>query len=168
MPEKVKQEATNFIVGLVFPFLQRDWPVKLWIFWALSYVPVVGFIVARGWRLDLIHRIAWDYDRVLPEVKALPRHFIRGLVLWLITAAYLAVPGFIIVYLGLGGVYDLYQDILQIFTMLREFLWEGTRTPTQLLVGLWDFTINEIVATIGAVLIENIYLFIYIPDTGSR
>lgn len=80
---KLKNEARAFVVAPIYPFLQLNWYWKMWIFGVLAYVPLVNITIARGWRMDYIHRLGWRYSTVLPAPKDALRFLINGLLLWI-------------------------------------------------------------------------------------
>ncbi len=163
LSQKLKNEAQAFFVAPVYPFLQKDWPVKMWLFIALSYVPVINLIVARGWRMEYIRRLGWRLDRVLPAPKDSLRFFANGLLLWIARGAFLLVPVFIIATFGLGGWKDLWDDIRFLFQLSMDFFWRRKLAGGEYLHQLWVFTKSEFIANILAFLIENIYLVVYVP-----
>ena len=161
--DKLKDEAKAFVVAPIFPFIQIDWPIKMWVFIALSYVPIVNVIIARGWRMEYIHRLGWSYQRVLPSPIDILRFSRDGLLLWIMRGAFALVPVVIIVSFGLDGLIDLWNDTVEIFQLLFGYLWERTLSTEEFFQGLWNFIVTEFIHSILVVLIENIWLVIYVP-----
>ena len=163
MQERLKNEAKAFTIAPVYPFVQRDWVLKMWLFVALSYVPVINLIVARGWRKDYIYRIGWRCNAVLPSPLDTLRFLKDGIKLWVATAIYLMIPLLIISIIGIGGIVDLWNDIVYVATLLFDYVWRRSVETSAFLEQLWSFTKTELLHTIYVVLIENVYLIIYIP-----
>ena len=105
---KVEHGLKSYFYSYVFPFTQKDCIQKMWIFILISYIPIVNLLVLRGWRFELVHRLGWKKERPLPKAMDFFKFLANGLVLWMVTLAYLAVPIVIIVLFGLGGWGELY------------------------------------------------------------
>lgn len=70
--------------ALGFPFTRRNWPLTLLYLGLLQYVPLVGWIVLRGWRFDLARRIGAECDERLPDWRGLREHWRWG---WILVTA---------------------------------------------------------------------------------
>lgn len=160
---KIVNEAKVFFVAPVYPFLQSDWPWKMWIFGALAYIPFLNVIIARGWRMEYIRRLGWHDENVLPAPQDTLKFLFNGIFLWMATGVFLAVPIVIIVGFGLGGWLDLWNDLLTLLQLTSDYFWIGRLTFREFANALWVFVIFELISEILAFLIENIWLIIYIP-----
>lgn len=158
----IKSEIRNFAIAPIYPFLQRDWPLKMWVFVLLSYIPFVNVIVARGWRKEYVHRISWGYDRALPNPIHSFQFLLDGIKLWLVTGIYIGVPIIIIVLFGLDGVIDLISDLLELIRLFFSYFF-GSMTGSQFSGELKAFIEEEFINKLYVFLIENIYLVIYVP-----
>lgn len=167
MPEsilqKIKNEAKAFLIAPIYPFLQRDWILKMWIFGALAYVPIINLILARGWRMDYIHRLGWRYEKVLPSPRDLITFIKNGVSLWVSTGAFLLFPVVIIVFFGLGGWLDLWNDIVGLFELIIDYFLSRRLTTGEFFGALWNLLVNELIAEFLIFLIENIWLIVYVP-----
>lgn len=163
LSDKVDHGAKSSFIAPVFPFLQKDWPQKMWLFLLLSYIPFLNVIVARGWRKEYVSRIGWSQEKVLPSPANVFRFLIDGFVLWMTTGVYLCIPIILIVVLGLGGWLDLWQDIKYVWNQLLEYFWFSNITWSEFSENLKNFTKSELMDTVWVFLIENIYLIIYLP-----
>jgi hypothetical protein len=160
---KLGNEAKAFVTAPIYPFIQKDWPIKMWLFLLLSYVPFINVIVARGWRKDYINRIGWKRKRVLPHPKDFFQFLVDGIVLWFTTGIYLLIPIILIAALGLGGWVDFWNDVKFVRDLTLDHFWLKEITWNEYADDLWLFVKNELWATFWVFLIENIYLVVYIP-----
>lgn len=162
-PQKLKNEARAFCIAPVFPFMQKDWPLKMWLFIALSYVPVVNVMMARGWRMDYVRRLGWTNPSVLPNPKDSLKFLRHGLLLT-VTRFLFAVPPIIIIFVfGLGGFIDLWNDIVAMFQLCLDFFWRRSLKAGEFFSALYSFGKQELLHTVWAFFIENIWLLIYVP-----
>jgi hypothetical protein len=121
--QSMKQEMASVLEAVLFPFQNPNWPVRL--FWVpfVLFIPVIGLIVMRGWRLDITRRMSMRNPDRLPQLGQLGRFFGDGVVLWMMTGIY-AIPLLIILTLFAP---NLMQNILT--TLL--FIWSiMTNDPT--------------------------------------
>lgn len=160
---KITNEAKAFVVAPIYPFLQSDWLWKMWIFGVLSYIPLLNVIIARGWRMEYIHRLGWRYENVLPSPQDALKFLTNGILLWMATGVFLAIPIVIIVLFGLDGWLDLWNDLVTLTQLASDYFWNGRLTTSELIRALWVFVIGELISEILAFLIENIWLIIYVP-----
>ena len=163
MLNKLKHATHHFLTGLIYPFLQKGWPLRMWIFGLLSYVPVVNLIIARGWRLEMVHRVGWEYKQSLPEAKDIFRFFVNGILLWSITGLYILFPFVLVRLLGLEGWSALYEDAKYVIFLFVDLLTEESMTFSKFSGLLGGFIVNELLEALYAFLIHNIWLVIYIP-----
>ncbi len=159
---KLETGFKSYIYSFIYPFTQKDWLQKMWLFIAVSFVPVVSFLIVRGWRLEFIHRLGKGLDNPLPSPYKVFKYLWKGVVLWGVTALYLLVPFVIVRALGLTGLLDLIEDIFQIFGLFMDFM-VGGRTFKEFCLTLVAFMKGEFLDAFFVALIENIYLIIYIP-----
>jgi len=151
-----------YLYSFIYPFTQKDWIQKMWLFAVISYIPVVNLIIARGWRLEFVHRLGLDFERPLPSPRDTVKFFTNGLLLWLITGLFLFIPIFIISKLGLGGFREFWKDIYHVLTLFWDCIW-GNISISEFFRSLVAFIKNELLESAGVFLIENIYLIIYLP-----
>lgn len=162
--EKLKDETKAFIVAPIYPFLQKDWLLKMWVFVALSYVPIVNVIIARGWRLEYIRRLGWREKRVLPNPAHAVSFFINGVKLWIARGIFAVVPVTVIIMVtGVGGVIDLWNDTVYLFELNVDFLVRRIIPFKQYASESGTFFWNEWIDSLWALLIENVWLVIYVP-----
>jgi hypothetical protein len=135
----------------------------MWIFGLLSYVPVVNLIIARGWRLEMVHRVGWEYKQPLPEAKDIFRFLLNGLMLWMVTGLYILFPFVLVRLLGLEGWSALYEDAKYVFFLFVDLLTKESMTFSRFFNLLGSFIINELLEALYVFLIQNIWLVIYIP-----
>jgi len=160
---KIVNEAKVFVIAPIYPFLQSDWLWKMWIFGVLSYIPLLNVIIARGWRMEYVHRLGWRYENVLPAPQDSLKFLFNGIRLWLATGVFLAIPIVIIVGFGLGGWLDLWNDLVTLLRLAGDYFLNSRLTTNEFVNALWIFVRNELISQILAFLIENIWLIIYIP-----
>ena len=160
MLQKVQNEAKAFVIAPIYPFLQKDWWAKMWIFAVLSYVPILNVIIARGWRMDYIRRLGWQEERVLPTPRDILKFFMHGLLLWIGTGIFLSIPLLIIIPFGLGGLLDLWGDIVTLFTLVVDYFFNRRLTTGAFLSSLWSFVSGELISEVVVFLVENIWLAI--------
>lgn len=161
--QKLVNEARAFVTAPVYPFLQKDWAAKMWIFAVLSYVPILNVIIARGWRMDYIRRLGWREDRALPAPRDWPTFLKNGILLWLSTGVFLLVPAVVLTIFGLDGLLDLWNDVMGLLSLLSGYFLLGALPTDEFLRLLWAFVLEELAATAIVFLVENIWLIIYIP-----
>lgn len=160
---KLVDEIKAFVIAPIYPFMQKYWFLNMWLFALFSYLPIVNVIIARGWRKDYIHRIAWRNESVLPNPKDLLKFLRDGVKLWLVHGLYLLLPVVLIMAFGLGGLVDLFGDIKYIVLLSWDYFVRRTIETPVYLNSLWVFTKTEFIHTAIAFLLENIYLVIYVP-----
>ncbi len=163
MLHKLKHAAHHFLTGLIYPFLQKGWALRMWIFALLSYIPLVNLIIARGWRLEMVHRVGWEYKQPLPEAKDIFRFFVNGILLWSITGLYILFPFVLVRMLGLEGLSDLWEDLKYVFTLFADLVTDPNMTFSKFFSLLGSFIVNELLEALYAFLIHNIWLVVYIP-----
>lgn len=161
--QRIGNEARAFIVAPVYPFLQRGWITRMSLFIALSYVPLVNLIVARGWRMEYVRRLGWNCHDVLPSPRHVLRYLGNGLLLWLAHGAFLLVPAVVIVAFGLGGWRNVWNDTVYVATLTWDYLWAGGMGTGEYLSLLWRTVVGRLLASATAFLIENIWLVVYVP-----
>lgn len=159
---KVEHGFKAYLYSFIYPFTQKDWPQKMWLFVVLSYIPVINIIIARGWRLEFVHRLGHGFERPLPGPRDVFKFFKNGLLLWLVTGFFLLLPVVIISKLGLGGFREFVRDIIQLLYLCWDLI-RGNKSLSEFFAALGSFTKNELLESFGAFMIENIYLIIYLP-----
>lgn len=151
-----------YLYSFIYPFTQKDWIQKMWLFAVISYIPFVNLIIARGWRLEFVHRLGWNYERPLPSPRDTIRFVSNGILLWIVTGLFLLVPVIIISVLGLGGLREFWNDLIHLFSLAWDFLW-GRKSSGEFGSSMVSFARNELLESFWKFLIENIYLLIYVP-----
>lgn len=71
--------------ALVFPFSRRNWPLALAYIGAIQFIPILGFLIIRGWRFDIARRVGWERDDALPDWRHAWDHLKQGTLLFLVT-----------------------------------------------------------------------------------
>jgi hypothetical protein len=74
--------------ALAFPFTQRNWPQALGYIAAIQFVPILGFLVIRGWRFDIAKRIGDGDAHRLPDWRQAWHHLREGTLLFAVTQLY--------------------------------------------------------------------------------
>lgn len=161
--QKLKNEAIAFVVAPIYPFLQKDWWKKMWIFGALSYLPVINVIIARGWRMDYIQRLGWHREEVLPRPRDILTFLKNGILLWIATGVFLILPTIIFTIIGIDGIFDLLNDILTFLNLMFDYFSYNKMSFEEFSRSLFSFIIEELLITAFIFIVENIWLFIYIP-----
>lgn len=106
--------------GFFAPFLfllQQDRALaRLWWVPLLALLP----IMLRGWRLELVRRIARREEppAPLPAGPNLGKFLLNGVLLWVMTALYMLVPLLIIWTTGIGGYAEAFDNLLY----LRDYV----------------------------------------------
>lgn len=77
--------------AILFPFKNFAKVKKIWYLPLVQFIPVVGSIVNRGWRLEVVARSRED---PFPGLHQLPRLVLNGALLWLMYSIYL-MPEFV-------------------------------------------------------------------------
>lgn len=136
-----QEESFVLFEGVTFPFSEeRSWR-RLWWVLFLAFVPVLDFVVFRGWRLAIVRRMLRGEDSFLPSIGGFPRYCLNGVVLWGMTAFY-ALPG-VVLLLVFGGTFvtlalDVGWWLVQKFLLWRDVspFWSLIGQGfTQMLVG---------------------------------
>jgi len=76
----------------------------------LALIPIVDFILLRGWRLALVKRMATGEKEPLPNADVIS-FFKYGCVLWFMTILYLIIPTIIIFSVGAGELGNLFAAL---------------------------------------------------------
>jgi hypothetical protein len=120
-----RQPTLNVIDALLFPFrnihdLWRLLPLAI----ALTFVPPLGIILARGWRLDVVRRFAANDLEPVPRLKETGRHFGLGLMLAFLRAIFLVPALFLLLIFGAKS--------------FLQFVWAALRWLAHAAFGLGD------------------------------
>lgn len=83
--------------ALAFPFTQRNWPLALLYIGAIQYVPILGYLIIRGWRFEIAQRVGANEQHALPDWRHVVTHLKQGTILFLVTQLY-----FVPMYLALA------------------------------------------------------------------
>lgn len=134
--------------GLLHPVLwpfrsKQEWP-RMWWLLLIDYIPVVNLIVMRGWRLEVVRRMARGEQPITPHFQSILKFFGNGLLLWTMTALYALLPLVIIAQLGVGGFKDFVGDLVEFSKIL---LGQSDQS-------LAEFARNELIDSLLEVLIE--------------
>lgn len=93
----------------------------MWALPIIAYIPIADFILLRGWRLELVRRMARNEENFLPPVHS-PMHYIKfmknGIILWMMTFLYLGVPFVIIFSTGTGYWGGLFEIVKWVYYSL--------------------------------------------------
>jgi hypothetical protein len=94
---------------------------QIWWFLVVQLVPVVGWVINKGWRLDLIRT---GQDEGWPDRMHIGRHFAEGMFLWAMYLLYL-LPQFLL--LTLIG-FDWVEDVVNLVLWALQNLTTGSST----------------------------------------
>ncbi|KAA3631281.1 MAG: DUF4013 domain-containing protein [Bacteroidetes bacterium] len=161
--DRLFEEARAFLYSLVFPFHEKGFWNKTPVFILAAFVPFLNIIILRGWRVELTHRMGWNYEQILPSssLSKMLSYVFKGIKLWIVTGLYLIVPAILIYKLGLRGTGNMIRYFQELFYFLVDYF-NGTNSQGIIGFGLsWLFRI--IFRGILVFLIENIWLVLYIP-----
>lgn len=107
--------------ALAFPFTHPNWPQALLYMAAIQYVPILGYLVSRGWRFDIARRIGRGDEERLPDWRHWKSHLREGLILFLATQFY-----FLPLYIFLWYMrHDMYLALAEVAVGLYEHYWKG-------------------------------------------
>jgi hypothetical protein len=107
--------------ALAFPFTQPNWPQALLYVAALQYIPILGYLVIRGWRFDIARRIGSGHAETLPDWRGWKSHLREGVILFVATQFY-----FLPLYLFLWYLrHDMYYALAEVVVGLYEHYWKG-------------------------------------------
>lgn len=107
--------------ALAFPFTQPNWPQALLYIGAIQYIPILGYLIIRGWRFDIARRIGNGHAEQLPDWRSWKSHLREGFVLFLATQFY-----FLPLYLFLWYMrHDIYYALAEVVVGLYEHYWQG-------------------------------------------
>lgn len=130
-PASRKQQFVLFR-GLQFPFQQPTPGARLWWVLFFAYVPMLDFVVFRGWRLAIVQRIVRGEQPFLPSLGGLPRYCLNGVILWAMTALYL-LPGALLLILFGGSLATYILDVA--WWLIERFLLWREVAPFWTVVG---------------------------------
>ena len=74
--------------ALAFPFTQRNWPQALAYIGLIQLVPVLGYLIIRGWRFEIAQRVGAQRADALPDWRHAKEHLKQGTLLFLVTQVY--------------------------------------------------------------------------------
>ncbi|MEM9773127.1 MAG: DUF4013 domain-containing protein [Chloroflexota bacterium] len=97
-----ENEALNYLKSLVFPFSEKQWPLRIFMAWVIGLIPGLNLILYRGWRLDLVRRISNKQADRLPQVRNVGQMLVDGCILWMMTLVYSIPLILMIVVVGMG------------------------------------------------------------------
>ena len=107
--------------ALAFPFTQPNWPQALIYIGLIQYIPILGYLIIRGWRFDIARRIGTGQVKQLPDWISWRSHLREGFVLFLATQFY-----FLPLYLFLWYMrHDIYYALAEVIVSLYEQYWKG-------------------------------------------
>jgi hypothetical protein len=119
--------------ALVFPFTQRNWPLALAYIGAIQFVPILGFLVIRGWRFEIAKRVGENHAQSLPDWRHAYEHLKQGTLLFFVTQFYflpmyiaLAWPRSGILWSVIGLLRGVYE---RLFTDLAPQPWSEVLLP---------------------------------------
>jgi hypothetical protein len=158
---KLKLSFKIYLKSFIFPFIQKDWIRKMWLFFTISYVPILDYIVIRGWRLQYVHNLGWKKENPLPEPKLLFKFTKNGILLWIMTGVYLTIPFILLRVLGWDGFVDLLKDIWTFLGLIWNIIIDGFNSSHY--EELWKFIKTEFLHEILTLLVNTIFLIIYVP-----
>lgn len=95
----------GFFYPFVFPFYQKQWPVKTWWVAVLALIPILDLAILRGWRLALVRNMANSTDETVDDILPFAdviTFFKHGCILWFMTGFYVIIPTIIIFSAGAG------------------------------------------------------------------
>jgi hypothetical protein len=67
--------------ALAFPFTQKNWPLALAYIGAIQFVPLLGYLVIRGWRFEIAKRVGNGDAAALPDWRHFVEHLKQGSIL---------------------------------------------------------------------------------------
>lgn len=95
----------EFIEGFTYAFKDKRWISKLWLLILLAVLPfinIISIILFKGWRFETVKRLSkGNHD--LPEFDFVLM-FKQGLLLWVVMALHIFIPGVLLAVLGMGAV----------------------------------------------------------------
>jgi hypothetical protein len=106
----------KYLDAVRFPFLQYNWAQRLWLPSLIAFIPIINFIIMRGWRLEITRRVGRDMNDRLPDPSNLLRFFIDGLVLWFMTGLYLVPEIIMLLIFGFGPLFTFFGWIYNTIT----------------------------------------------------
>lgn len=71
--------------ALAFPFTQPNWPSALAYIGAIQFIPVLGYLIIRGWRFEIAKRVGHGHAEALPDWRHATEHLKQGTLLFLAT-----------------------------------------------------------------------------------
>lgn len=71
--------------ALAFPFTQPNWPQALAYIGAIQFVPLLGYLIIRGWRFEIAQRLGCGATEALPDWRHALVHLKQGTLLLLAT-----------------------------------------------------------------------------------
>lgn len=67
--------------ALAFPFTQKNWPWALAYIGAIQFLPIVGYLIVRGWRFEIAKRVGNGEAEALPDWRNAMEHLKQGAIL---------------------------------------------------------------------------------------
>nr|MBN1229567.1 DUF4013 domain-containing protein [Anaerolineae bacterium] len=64
--------------ALIYPFRERRWPLELLVAILVAAVPVLGYLVIKGWELEISTNVRYGREPVLPGWQNLGNRLLRG------------------------------------------------------------------------------------------
>jgi|GEM_PF-2243445 len=107
--------------ALAFPFTHPNWPQALLYIGAIQYIPILGYLIIRGWRFDIARRIGNGHAEQLPDWRAWKSHLREGVILFFATQFYFLPLYFFLWYMR----HDIYYAIAEIVVTFYEQYWKG-------------------------------------------
>lgn len=138
---------------ILWPFrVKGEWSRTWWLLF-VNYIPLINFLVLRGWRLAVVRHMARRESPIAPSFLSILRLAGNGLLLWTMTGAYALLPLVIIAHLGLGGFDDFIRDLVEV---------------ARILIGrsdqdFWTFVGNELLDSLWSVMIELLWIPLSAP-----
>lgn len=68
--------------ALAFPFTQKNWPQALAYIGAIQFVPILGYLIIRGWRFEIAQRVGGGHSEALPDWRHAKTHLKEGALLF--------------------------------------------------------------------------------------
>lgn len=143
----------GYLYSFYFPLTIQGWFSKLWWVSLLLFMPFINVLLMRGWRLELMSRIARGDTDPLPPASGIPKYLLKGMLLWTLTFSFTIIPMLIIVSLGIGEIVDTLGDIYTFCTILI-----GASDTT-----LTSFVVNEGFETIACACIAGLWGIVSSP-----
>ena len=136
----------DFLAPLRYPFEQKDWLNRLWWLSILNFIPgpsILNLLILRGWRLEMIRRMAYNVPQPLPDADVI-KFLFTGLFLWIMTGLYALVPFILVTIFGVGGIIDSIKDIFTWILLLCSFDLTGAMNFywSELIDGFVEVAIN--------------------------